>query len=97
MAENEIVITRLVNAPRARVWQMFTQAKHIKHWWGPTGCTIALKKMQFGTGGEVHYSMNWAGAAAMWGKFVYAAIEPQSAIQFINLFSNEAGEISRAS
>ena len=90
------VCSRTFKASRDQVWRAWSEPQHFAKWWGPTGCTIALKKMQFVTGGEVHYSMNWAGAPAMWGKFVYAAIEPQSAIQFINSFSDEAGEISRA-
>ena len=58
MAENEIVITRLVNAPRARVWQMFTEAKHIKHWWGPNGFTNTIFEMDVRVGGIWRFVMH---------------------------------------
>lgn len=31
----EIVITRLLNAPRELVWEAWTDPKHIAEWWGP--------------------------------------------------------------
>lgn len=90
------VCSRRFNAPLDRVWSAWSEPQHFAQWWGPTGCTVSLKKMQFITGGEVHYSMNWAGAPTMWGKFVYGAIAPKRQLCFINSFANEAGEISRA-
>ena len=35
--EREIVCTRVFDAPRDLVWQMFTDPSHIPHWWGPKG------------------------------------------------------------
>jgi len=37
--EREIVISRVINAPRALVWEAFTDPKHLEQWWGPTGFT----------------------------------------------------------
>ena len=42
---NEIIITRTVNAPIQRVWQMFTHPEHIQHWWGPNGFTNTILEM----------------------------------------------------
>ena len=36
-SEREMVITRLVKAPRRIVWQAFTSAEHLGRWWGPAG------------------------------------------------------------
>ncbi len=34
---NELVITRTFDAPRALVWQEWTDPRHIMQWWGPAG------------------------------------------------------------
>src|SRR5690606_8122989 len=33
----EIQMTKVLNAPRQRVWEAWTQPEHIQHWWGPKG------------------------------------------------------------
>ena len=35
----ELTITRTFNAPRELVWKVWTDAQHLKNWWGPTGFT----------------------------------------------------------
>jgi uncharacterized protein YndB with AHSA1/START domain len=36
-AEREIVITRVLNAPRKLVFQAWTDPEHLMQWWGPKG------------------------------------------------------------
>ena len=33
--EKEMVITRLLNAPRELVWKVWTEPDHLKNWWEP--------------------------------------------------------------
>ena len=58
METPEIVITRTVHAPRQRVWEMFTQAEHIQHWWGPNGFTNTILAMDVSVGGLWRYVMH---------------------------------------
>ena len=44
-ADREIVITRVVNAPRELVWEAMTNPQHVVQWWGPTGFTTTIEKM----------------------------------------------------
>ncbi len=39
-AEREIVVTRLLDAPRDLVFAAFTEREHVIHWWVPSGTTI---------------------------------------------------------
>jgi uncharacterized protein YndB with AHSA1/START domain len=39
-ADQVIVVTRLVNAPRELVFAAFTERKHVENWWVPSGTTI---------------------------------------------------------
>ena len=35
--DTEIVLSRTFDAPRALVWKVWTDAKHVMQWWGPEG------------------------------------------------------------
>lgn len=47
-SDSEIMISRIFDAPRALVWQAWTDPEHVKQWWGPQGfdnesCTADLR------------------------------------------------------
>jgi uncharacterized protein YndB with AHSA1/START domain len=47
----ELTITRIFDAPRALVFQLWTQPVHIKHWWGPRNYTTLTCEMDMRPGG----------------------------------------------
>lgn len=57
-SNREIIITRTVNAPRDRVWEVWTTAEHLAHWWGPNGFTITTLTFDFRVGGEWRFMMH---------------------------------------
>jgi uncharacterized protein YndB with AHSA1/START domain len=57
-ADNEIVITRLLDAPRELVWKAWTDPKHVVNWWGPNGFTTTIKKMDVRPGGVWKHVMH---------------------------------------
>ena len=50
-AANEIIVSRLLNAPRDLVFEVWTDPDHLKYWWGPTGFTNTIHKMDVKPGG----------------------------------------------
>ena len=50
-SDREIVMTRAFDAPRELVWNAWTDAKHIKQWWGPRGFTTTTHEMDVRPGG----------------------------------------------
>ena len=38
-ADREIVISRVIGAPRELVFEAFTRVRHLSRWWGPEGFT----------------------------------------------------------
>ena len=36
-ADREIVISRVIDAPRELVFEAFTEVRHLSRWWGPAG------------------------------------------------------------
>jgi uncharacterized protein YndB with AHSA1/START domain len=53
-ADREIVVTRLIDAPREIVFAAFTEREHIEQWWAPRGATT--HEMDVKPGGTWRYS-----------------------------------------
>lgn len=57
--EPELLITRLIDAPRSLVYQAWTDPEHLKHWQGaPRGFTVTVEKRDFRPGGEFRICMH---------------------------------------
>jgi|SRR5579863_24231 len=50
--DREILITRVFDAPRELVFEMWTDPKHLVHWWGPRGFTTTIQEMDVRPGGQ---------------------------------------------
>ena len=51
-AGREIVISRVIDAPRELVFGTFTEVRHLSRWWGPEGFTTTTRSVEFRVGGE---------------------------------------------
>jgi uncharacterized protein YndB with AHSA1/START domain len=40
--DREILLIRSFDAPRATVFEAWTKAEHVKHWWDPTGVPLSV-------------------------------------------------------
>ncbi|HLP11469.1 MAG TPA: SRPBCC domain-containing protein [Flavobacteriales bacterium] len=60
--ENVLIHTRILNAPRDLVWEVWTNPEHIKEWWGPTGFSLTTKSMNVEPGKRWDFTMHG------WGK-----------------------------
>ncbi len=57
-ADQEIVITRVINAPRERVWEAWTDPQQVVKWWGPKGFTTTIHMMDVRVGGVWSHTMH---------------------------------------
>jgi uncharacterized protein YndB with AHSA1/START domain len=57
-ADREIVIARVVDAPRPFVFEAFTEVRHLSRWWGPAGFTTTTQSFEFRVGGEWNFVMH---------------------------------------
>src|SRR6478752_6855316 len=57
-ADREIVIPRVISAPRELVFEAFTAARHLSRWWGPDGFTTTTRAFEFRVGGEWDFVMH---------------------------------------
>src|ERR1700752_4973164 len=57
-ADREIVISRVISAPRELVFEAFTEVRHLSQWWGPEGFTTTTRSFEFRVGGEWDFVMH---------------------------------------
>lgn len=57
-ADREVVITRLINAPRELVFSAWTEPKHLVQWWGPNGFTNTFESIDIKPGGTWKFMMH---------------------------------------
>ena len=88
------VISRVFDAPRARVWKAWTEVEQMKQWWGPKGFVVTHCKLELRPGGKGHYCLRAPDGSDMWGRFVYREIVKPSRLVWINSFSDKDGGLS---
>ncbi len=53
----ELRLTRLIDAPRELVWEVWTNARHLKHWWSPRGFTNPVCEWDAKPGNTIYIDM----------------------------------------
>jgi uncharacterized protein YndB with AHSA1/START domain len=85
------VISRLLDAPRDKVWRAWTEVEHLRQWWGPKGFAVTQCKVDLRPGGIMHYCLRMPDGGEMWGKFVYRDIVKPERLVLIDSFSDKDG------
>jgi uncharacterized protein YndB with AHSA1/START domain len=49
------VVTRLFDAPRALVFEAWTKAEHVTHWWDPSGAPLAVCEIDLRPNGAFRF------------------------------------------
>jgi uncharacterized protein YndB with AHSA1/START domain len=57
LAECDVTVTRVFDAPRDLVFRMWTDPAHLMHWWGPRGYTNPVCKLDARVGGSIFLRM----------------------------------------
>ena len=57
-SEREMVVSRIISAPRHLVFKAFTEARHLARWFGPDGFTLTTHEFSFQVGGVWGFTMH---------------------------------------
>lgn len=76
----EYVLDRTFNAPVELVWETWTQADHLSHWYGP-GVETIIHEFDVREGGLWFNEMKW-GDKSMLSRAVFTRVAPNSALEF---------------
>jgi len=96
--KNELVITRIFDAPLELVWKMFTEPEMMKKWWGPKIFSCPHVEMDFRVGGKYFSCMRGSPAEGapvqdFWSTGTYKEIVPMEKIVATDSFADEKGNI----
>jgi uncharacterized protein YndB with AHSA1/START domain len=89
--ENEIVITRVIDAPRSRAFKTWTEPEYLTRWWAPDGRTTPFCKVDLRPGGRFHYCMRLPDGREIWGIGIYRDIVEPERIVYVDSFADENG------
>jgi uncharacterized protein YndB with AHSA1/START domain len=81
-ADREVIITRLLNAPRELVFEAFTNAEHLINWWGPAGFTNTFFNHDVSPGGEWNFIMHGPDGTDYKNQIVYEDVVPPSYLAY---------------
>ena len=75
MSDHELTITRMLDAPRELVFEMWTNPDHLARWWGPKGFTASSCTVDRREGGRWRTCIT-DGAVEYWASGVYQQVVP---------------------
>jgi uncharacterized protein YndB with AHSA1/START domain len=94
-AHRDFVVERTFDAPRDLVWKVWTDAEHLKRWFGPKGFPMHSCSLDLRPGGIFHYSMRSPDGHEMWGKWIFREIVPPEKMVVIVSFSDAKAGVTR--
>jgi uncharacterized protein YndB with AHSA1/START domain len=88
---HDLTLTRTIDAPAERVWEVLTDAEQIKSWWGPTGFTAPKVETDVRVGGATLVCMTAPGFPMMCNTWTYTELVPGERIAFDQGWADETG------
>jgi uncharacterized protein YndB with AHSA1/START domain len=90
------IINRSFNAPQAKLFEIWTDPKHLSQWMAPQGAAMKVIRRDFKPGGESFYSIAMEnGGPAMYGKLKYVEITAPERLVYLQQFCDEKENITR--
>ena len=89
----QVLITRVFDAPREVVWKAWTECERLVRWWGPKDFMTPLCKIDLRPGGMFHYCMRSPEGHDYCGKGAYREIVEPKRIVYTDSFADEEGNL----
>ena len=94
-----LVIERTLGAPADLIWKMWTRPEHFSAWYGPTGASIPVAKMDVRVGGARLVCMEMTtpdGTMHMWFAGEYLEVIENQRLVYTDAMSDENGHVMSA-
>jgi uncharacterized protein YndB with AHSA1/START domain len=75
-ADRELVLTRLINAPREKVYRAWTEPELLKQWFAPKPYTTPIVEMDVRPGGSAYFVMRGPDGKDLPNRGVYLEVVP---------------------
>jgi len=89
--EQQLTITRILDAPRELVFQAWTDPKLVAQWWGPRGFTAPVCELDARPGGSILIHMRGPDGKVYPMTGVYREILPPERLVFVSSALDETG------
>jgi len=84
-------MTRVIDAPRERVWTAWTDEQHLRKWWGPRGFTNPVCQFDAQAGGAIRIDMRAPDGTVYSMNGVVREIVPLQRLVFASAALDEKG------
>ena len=92
---DKFVITRSIHTQIDKMFQLWTDPKHLSQWLPPTGTTMRFINVDIRPGGSGFYEMSAANGMKMHGKINYLEIVKPHRLVYTQVFCDENQNITR--
>jgi uncharacterized protein YndB with AHSA1/START domain len=93
----DLVISRVFDAPRELVWKAWTDPERVKRWWGPKGYTSPVCKIDLRVGGKYLCCMKSLEGQEFWSTGVYREIVEPERLVLTDSMADKDGNVVPAS
>ena len=94
--KDEIVISRVFEAPKDLVWRTWTEPERLKLWWGPEGFTAPIAEMDLRVGGCYFSCMRSPEGQDYCSTGTFREIIPEERLVLSDSFADEHGNVVSA-
>jgi uncharacterized protein YndB with AHSA1/START domain len=91
-----LVITRIFDAPRELLWKAWTDPALAMQWWGPKGFTSPSCKIDLRVGGQYLFCMRAPGGQEGWSGGEYTEIMVPERIVSVLFYADKNGKVEPA-
>lgn len=92
-AAQELVITRVFDAPRELLWKAWTEPDRTMRWWGPKHFTAPVSRIDLRVGGKYVNCMRSPDGKEYWSAGIYREIVPLERLVMTDSFADEKGNV----
>ena len=90
--ERELVITRIIDAPRHLVFQAWTEPDRVMRWWGPQGFVTTYSDMDIRPGGAFRVCMRSPEGTEHWKQGIYREVVAPERLVFTFAWEDAEGK-----
>ena len=80
--DREIVLSRVIAAPRALVFRAWSDPLHLPNWFGPEGFVVETQEIDIRVGGKWRFVMTAPNGMRWDSRIVFRKIEPPRLLEF---------------
>ncbi len=93
--DRKLILTRVFDAPPELMFEVWSDCKHLKHWWGPKEWPMDECEIDFREGGKWRYCLRGPNEGdESWGLAIYREISKPDKIIYKDQFTDAEGNVA---